>query len=194
MANGTRISFINTQYNKPSNGAFFTRNHTAIIVDSACDNADELLIGDSDQFINPLKHWLILGSNHTFNVLKNVDLTINADITVAVNMNNITWNIFDVYNPYSKRNGELKIKKIGFYDEKNKLKIKTAESKYKERRNLTGIEFKSFIVLTQDFEETFEKYLESDRNRHINTFDRFNYRVLQHCRDFYNYRYVMYGM
>lgn len=122
--------------------------------------------------------------------MKRVDLTINVDIFVVVNVSNIKWNIYDVYNPYSRRNGELKIKQIAVYDKENRLQIQTAHSKYKERRNLTGIEFKSVIVLTQNFEGTLESYLESDKNKHINTFDRFNYRVLQHCKDFYNYRCV----
>lgn len=68
-----------------------------------------------------------------------MNLNINSEVTVAL-LKNDTWTVFDVYNQAVKHDGILFINK--------RLIMEDAKSKYIRRRNMTGVLFKTFIVVS----------------------------------------------
>lgn len=68
-----------------------------------------------------------------------MDLNINSEVTVAL-LKNDTWNIFEVYNQAAKHEGILSISK--------RLHMQDRNSKYIRRKNMTGVNFKTFIVVS----------------------------------------------
>lgn len=58
-----------------------------------------------------------------------------------------SFTIFDVYNPAFKHGGQLRIEVAGFYDEFQGYRILSHESKYWKRKNMTGVSFKSAVVV-----------------------------------------------
>lgn len=82
-------------------------------------------------------------------LFKNVTININADINVAVLNKSISekYTIFDVYNPAASHGGNIYFIKIGYYDQKVSFNIENHKEKYFRRRNLTGVTFKSMIVV-----------------------------------------------
>lgn len=85
-----------------------------------------------------------------------MNLNVNSDLTVAyLNMATATkplkYTIYDVYNPAFERGGQLRSTEVGFYNEQNKLLWINFGNKFFDRKNLTGIEFKSVIVVCSSY-------------------------------------------
>lgn len=74
-----------------------------------------------------------------FKLLKNVNINVNADITVALRKDE-GWKMFEVYNQAARHGGKLIIRD---YSHRGVL----SQSKYIRRRNMTGVVFKSLIVV-----------------------------------------------
>lgn len=92
-----------------------------------------------------------MGSNNSIlEVFKSVDLKINADVTVVISEGTVNYTkggIYDVYNPYFSQGGTLRVNRIGSYDETEGYHTKVDDGKYLSRKNLTGVSFKSLIVV-----------------------------------------------
>lgn len=89
---------------------------------------------------------IVSNSLNIFKKFKNVILNINADIHVAIRNNN-NWTIFDVYNPASEHGGVLKYSRMGYYKTGQGYNARTREAKYWARKNMTGITFKTMVVV-----------------------------------------------
>lgn len=93
-------------------------------------------------------HWLIVASSiNVTEKFNNVVLNINADIHLAVPSTPLNWTIIDIYNPASKHGGVLNCTEIGLYNEKEGYKFRNYEAIYWARKNMTGITFKSLVVV-----------------------------------------------
>nr|XP_008196050.2 PREDICTED: glutamate receptor ionotropic, delta-2-like isoform X2 [Tribolium castaneum] len=163
--------------------------HTGIILDGDCPSAEKFLINCGRSYLFDVKHhWLIVASSEKIREkFNNVILNINADINVIIPEKPSNWSIIDVYNPASQHGGVLNFTRVGFYNKHDGYKIKYTGVKYWNRKNLTGVTFKSMVVLPVPFEGTLQHYLDSDDNRDVNTFNRFHSRLISFCRDYYNF-------
>lgn len=74
-------------------------------------------------------------------------LNVNADIHLTFPQKNSNWTVLDIYNPASQHGGTLNFTQIGFYNRNVGYKIKYCGSKYWNRKNLTGVTFKSMVVV-----------------------------------------------
>lgn len=80
---------------------------------------------------------------------KDVNLNINSDVTMAIETFELFWLLFDVYNQALRHNGQLKYKAIGNYSEDIGFLVDLQDNKYLRRRNMTGVSFKSAIVVNR---------------------------------------------
>jgi hypothetical protein len=75
-------------------------------------------------------------------------LSINADIQIAVkNSTTQNWTITDIYNPASEYGGSLSFTKIGDYSEGRGYNARKKEATYWTRKNMTGVTFKTMVVV-----------------------------------------------
>ncbi|XP_044265375.1 uncharacterized protein LOC123011804 [Tribolium madens] len=163
--------------------------HTGIILYGDCASTEKFITNCGQSYLFDVKHhWLIIASSKNIRAkFDNVILNINADIKVVIPEKTSNWSVIDVYNPASKHGGALNFTKIGIYNKHDGYKIKYTGVKYWNRKNLTGVTFKSMVVLPVPFKGTLQNYLDSDDNRDVNTFNRFHSRLISFCKDYYNF-------
>nr|XP_023026668.1 uncharacterized protein LOC111514645 [Leptinotarsa decemlineata] len=123
-------------------------------------------------------HWLIMSLSrdisHIFEPLK---LSINSDVHLVIPNEKENFSIFDVYNPASEHGGIVKVIFLGMYNKAVGYMAKYSGNKYWERRNMTGVNFKSAIVIP-NLTMPLETYLASDEDRQINSMHRFQMMAL----------------
>ncbi|XP_060526921.1 ionotropic receptor 75a-like isoform X2 [Cylas formicarius] len=164
-----------------------------VVLDGDCRSSRSLLLKCKRyKCFDSTHYWFILRtSNNYADLLRNVYLNIDCDVKVAYpkESNNFPrgYVIDDVYNPASDRGGELKTRAVGSFDTSHGYHVTELGNKYFVRRNLTGVTFKTVIVLPEAFKGTLEDYLLSDRDIQINTFNRFHSRLLHYCSDYHNF-------
>ncbi|KAK9883985.1 hypothetical protein WA026_004921 [Henosepilachna vigintioctopunctata] len=134
--------------------------------------------------------WLILTTSVSSgeNLLKDLNIDINSDIHLAVQDQSNSYNreIYDAYNPSRNHGGDVIIKKIGKFSTKRGYILEKQSDKYWRRKNMTGLTFKSAVVIPQQ-NEILSLYLESEEHREINSMHRFQSSTIMHCRDYYNF-------
>ncbi|XP_031349377.1 glutamate [NMDA] receptor subunit 1-like [Photinus pyralis] len=163
-----------------------------VILDGDCPNIEPFLAESANlKFIFDIYHWLIFSSNYEMiNTFENVNLFINADVSVVVPNNTgklLNWTIMDVYNPARSRGGDLKVTNAGFYNEEDGLNIQLVWNRYYQRQNMTGTVFKAGMVIPYHTTMSLDDYLRNHSDRNNNTFSRFNVVAVQLCQDFYNF-------
>lgn len=100
------------------------------------------------KFFYETYHWLVVSTNESTRTLfERVKLNINSDVHLAVIGDGENITIHDVYNPASEHGGELKISYLGYYNDVDGYNAKIKENKYWKRRNVTGVTFKSAVVV-----------------------------------------------
>lgn len=76
-------------------------------------------------------------------------MNVDSDVKVAYpRENNDTYTIDDVYNQAFEKNGDLKSFTVGSYTKKKGYQVNEAVNRYVVRRNLTGIQFDTLIVVS----------------------------------------------
>lgn len=101
-------------------------------------------------------HWLIfnLQVNEIDSFFSNAPLNINSDVHLTLyNSAEKLTDIFDVYNGAYNHKGVLIVTKAGFYTKGKGYDVSKIENKYWKRRNMTGITFKSAIVVSVHMRE-----------------------------------------
>lgn len=78
-------------------------------------------------------------NNDVFNVLGKMNFNVNVELTIALRKN-VFWKMFEVYNQAAKHGGRLIVRHLGQSFQYN-------DSKYIRRKNMTGVIFKSLIVV-----------------------------------------------
>lgn len=80
-------------------------------------------------------------------LLESAYLNINADVHIAIPYNQTLWSIYDAYNPASHHGGKLKVQLIGNYSKVLGYNAPQFGSKYWRRRDMTGVKFRSAVVV-----------------------------------------------
>lgn len=83
-------------------------------------------------------------------IFDKVNLNVDSNIKVVYpqkNGNNLTYLIDDVYNPAYGKGGKLKSSTIGIYTNLDGYQTNERLNKYFLRKNLTGVQFNSVIVV-----------------------------------------------
>ncbi|XP_055325553.1 uncharacterized protein LOC129579470 [Sitodiplosis mosellana] len=106
------------------------------------------------------------------------------------------WNIYDLYdvwNPGKLYGGILNVSHMGTYSaDEQFLNISFKETTIIRRLNVHGIKVRAMVVVTNPFNESFEQYLDHTYNPHLDSMNRFNYRLLSYVREMFNFRWVVY--
>ncbi|RZC36160.1 Lig chan domain containing protein, partial [Asbolus verrucosus] len=162
----------------------------AIIVDEICLPFLTEFVLDKTYFYETY-HWLILttpsNEDNTINFLKNASLNINCDVNMALFDNESdNWTIFDIYNPASNHEGQFTMKKLGHYNFKDGFRAKMTNNKYWVRKNMTGVRFKSAVVIP-DPRINLQEYLTSEENRQSNSMHRFQSVAIRYCKEMFNF-------
>lgn len=91
--------------------------------------------------------------------MANVTLNINADVQIAnrVKKKKATndddflwiWQITDIYNPAANHGGRISYSMLGDFNERRQFNFQMGggTSKYWTRRNMTGVTFRTMIVV-----------------------------------------------
>ncbi|CAH1364653.1 unnamed protein product [Tenebrio molitor] len=190
MSKTRPVSILNI--NRKGGHESIKSNHQQIgvVVDGDCSSSEQFLITSGHlKLFDEKHHWLITSLSSTVvNKFEKVALSINADIQIAVkNSTTQNWTITDIYNPASEYGGSLSFTKIGDYSEGRGYNARKKEATYWTRKNMTGVTFKTMVVLLAPFEGTLDEYLHNEDNRNVNTFNRFQHKLLCFCRDYYNF-------
>lgn len=75
-------------------------------------------------------------------------MNVDSDVKVAYpSENNDTYTIDDVYNQAFEKGGDLKSFTVGLYTREKGYQVNEGVNRYVVRRNLTGIQFDTLIVV-----------------------------------------------
>ncbi|KAF7266733.1 hypothetical protein GWI33_019954 [Rhynchophorus ferrugineus] len=166
-----------------------------VVLDGDCKGASHVLYQCGlDKNFDLKYHWLIFTSHSNYSVLFN-GVNINIDVNIRVAYPALAslgidaeFIIDDVYNPAFNRGGTLIKEVVGQYDG-SKYQVKQQTNKFWDRRNLTGITFRTMTVFHEgNWNGTPEEYLESNEHKEKNTYSRFHGRLMSYCTKHYGYR------
>ncbi|XP_066142429.1 ionotropic receptor 75a-like [Euwallacea fornicatus] len=162
-----------------------------IVLDGDCKEAKTFVLKAGNHKVFDSKHfWLVLhNSTDPQQLFKYVNLNIESEIKVAhpIPRESKNFSIYDVYNPAYGRGGELRASKVGFFDYVERYVEYDMGNKYEKRRDLSGVQFRTGVVLPEPFACSVEEYLKNDRDIQINTFNRYHSRLMSYCEQYYNF-------
>lgn len=159
-----------------------------IICDLTCKEIKGFLsIASELNFFNSSYSWLMMSNNYndSIGMLSGQNINLESEITLAV-QNNLTFDLFDVFNPSFKYGGELIVTPKGTYT--NQFKIMLNENKLQQRSDLKGIKINAGVVATgMKKGQTLVEYLESDENPLIDAQHRHHYRLFKVLAEKHNF-------
>lgn len=166
--------------------------NVGLTIDLDCENSVEFLNNLSNILDYPFKFifkWVFIGKtlNNSLNYISTLNINIDAEITFA-EMKNKSYNLYEIYNTGKKHNGQLIVDYSGYWNNIDKFKLNQKPYKYTRRSNLTGIVLKCMIVVRNQGKQSLNNYLLSTDNTHLDSMHRYNYVLLLHLQDIYNYR------
>ncbi|KAL1513567.1 hypothetical protein ABEB36_002964 [Hypothenemus hampei] len=184
------IAFLNILRNLVDN-----YKRLGVLLDGDCPDAKILLKRCHKYKVFDTKHfWLVFHNSSNYEYLfESANLHVDSDVKIVYPSEDTASNfeenylIDDVYNPGYDKGGRLITKKIGFYDTFQGYRVNESENKYFSRKNLSGINFLSLIVLSEPYEKPLKSYLKKDRNIEVDTLNRFHARLLEYCRSYHNF-------
>ncbi|XP_011502678.1 PREDICTED: glutamate receptor-like [Ceratosolen solmsi marchali] len=152
-------------------------------------------IGDRLPF-NESYFWLLKMADRSneqlpLDLLDQLPLSINAEVTVAIRgrgRDSRRYDLYDVYNPSYRHGGSLNITKMGYWDPRGGLRNQLTQYKYKRRGDLRGMNL-NFSIVVDFLPNTVDlmTYLTTPINKHLDTMHRYNYALTQQLRDYYNF-------
>lgn len=138
----------------------------AVIFDVNCNGTKEVFAECSRlNYFNASYNWLMLTDDFesSLSILKPQNINLDAEITLAVNEEGDEVELFDVYNPNSRTNGELVVQPKGSWNESSGIEISLKGTKFERRSNLNGVTLLTGIIAGVHENQTFEQYMESER-------------------------------
>lgn len=84
--------------------------------------------------------WLLVTDQRHATPLESLPLSVNTELTLAVNNDkNDTYELWDVYNPSHRHGGKLNVTRMGTWEPVNGLTNELTLYKYKRRGDLQGM-------------------------------------------------------
>lgn len=110
-------------------------------------------------------NWLLLSDNYesSTELLQVQNINLDAEITLVVMKDDENAaDLFDVYNPSYRSNGNVVVTAKGSYNENNGLNITMSGSKFDRRSNLDAIVIHTGVVASKvEKNRTLQQYMES---------------------------------
>ncbi|XP_077293110.1 ionotropic receptor 64a [Arctopsyche grandis] len=151
-------------------------------------------IFDYPSIFNFTHKWLLLQSdfsNDTINFLARLNINIDAEITYVDLSNDRSYKLYDVYHTGRYHHGRFIIEHLGCWDVNGGFNLLPRKYKYVQRSNMTGVVLKCMIVVRNHVKYRFTKFVSNPIDPHIDSFSRFNFALLLHLKDIYNFSFYM---
>ncbi|XP_057323934.1 ionotropic receptor 75a-like [Microplitis mediator] len=178
-----------------------------IVLDLDCQRSQIIFDQFSEQNLrhNESYFWLMPTSKEKIpDYFHKLPLNIANEMTLAVrknnylhnsnndtNNNNISYILYDVYNPSYRHGGKLNVTYMGHWSlndrDKGTLTISLTQYKYKRRGNLYGLVLNASIVVDHPPVPDYNTYIHNPINPHLDTMHRYNYALTLQLRDYYNF-------
>lgn len=192
-----KTEFINLSYLKiPSakkiedNKTFaFNQPKVGVIFDTTCNETSDLFEQFSSlKVFNGSFSWLMFAESFeaTLKMLSSQYINLDADITLAVAISDRSFELFDVYNPNSRTNGQLVVNPIGQWTQENGYNVTKIGTKFERRSNLNGAVYRA-VVIAHPTNTTLIPYLEKN-DKVVDAAHRFNYNLFKILQAKYNFR------
>ncbi|KAJ8670415.1 hypothetical protein QAD02_001674 [Eretmocerus hayati] len=163
-----------------------------VILDLDCDRSEKVLqhITGLKSPFNESYHWMMRATSEKMpvEIFESLPLSVNTEITVAMQNLNLSYSLYDVYNPSYRHGGKLNITFMGYWNINEGLTISMTQYKYLRRANLNGLLLNFSIVIDHPPESVdMDTYLTTPIDKHLDTMHRFNYIMIMQLKDYYNF-------
>lgn len=141
-----------------------TYHKQGVIIDLTCEQTGKVFsLFSRSNFFNASYFWLMVSPDleTSTELLRSQNINLDAEITLALINDMETAQLFDIYNPNSRTNGQLVVQPKGSWKESTGFIVSLNEPKYDRRSNLNGIVIHAGIVVAHRGNQTLLKYLES---------------------------------
>ncbi|XP_036336121.1 uncharacterized protein LOC118746373 [Rhagoletis pomonella] len=105
------------------------------------------------------------------------------------------YQLYDVWSPGQQYGGQLNISEIGYFALDDGLQIALwyrRSTTITRRMDMKMARIRCLIVVTnKNFTDTLEHYLTTRYDTHLDSMNRFNFALLSHVRDLYNFSFVL---
>ncbi|XP_031777890.1 ionotropic receptor 75a isoform X2 [Nasonia vitripennis] len=139
-----------------------------------------------------LHHWLVLGCSldTVVNLLDDSAFGPSTDFVIAVpsTLVNYSYEMYDIYNPWKSRGGQLSITRIGMWTKTYRLQFSSSGSKFRRRTNLRGMNLRASFFGSQ-YRHTnvpLEAYLQEFTGESKDGLSKFGYTILVHLSEMFN--------
>ncbi|KAK0177987.1 hypothetical protein PV328_001976 [Microctonus aethiopoides] len=185
-----RLTYVNIQPGL-SMGKILKVNYykLGIVLDLDCPHS-EIIFDQQHLRHNESYFWLMPMSKFTKipNYFNQLPLNIATEMTLALlNNNNVSYTLYDIYNPSYRHGGKLNVTYMGHWSVKDGIKIELTQYKYKRRGNLHGLVLNASIVIDHPPVPDYITYIHNPINPHLDTMHRYNYALTLQLRDYYNF-------
>lgn len=167
----------------------FNQPKVGVIFDMTCNKTSDLFEQfSSSKVLNGSFSWLMFAESFLTSVkmLSSQYINLDADITLAVATSDRSFELFDVYNPNSRTNGQLAVNPIGQWTQKNGYNVTKNGTKFERRSNLNGAVYRA-VVIAHPANTTLIPYLEKN-DKVVDAAHRFNYNLFKILQARYNFR------
>jgi len=123
-----------------------------VIIDLNCENIPIILSEISNRWMfNCSYFWLMFDNDvtHSFNILQNENINVDAEITLAINTSEIffDYHLYDVYNTNFLRGSKLNVTTLGNWNLKNGFNLSMTQNKIARRANWNGILLRGVLTV-----------------------------------------------
>lgn len=168
----------------------FNQPKVGVIFDTTCNKTGDLFEKFSAlKFFNASYSWLMFADNFEIStkMLRSQNINLDAEITLAVNKNETSLDLFEVYNPNPRTNGKLVVDPIGQWTPKSGYNVTLKETKYQRRSNLNGVVFRAAII-AHPTNESLVQYMERE-DKVFDVIHRYQYGLFKILQEKHNFRY-----
>ncbi|KAF5279527.1 hypothetical protein FQR65_LT03349 [Abscondita terminalis] len=173
-------------------------NNLAYVIDISCTNATDLL-NESKKLNRFQSHykWIIFDSQGTTlrdstfinKALNNVQFRIDSEVSILItDSNRSKVLIYDIYSVQTIGYKKLAMVEIGFWTLSSKLNLTYQESKYVQRKNLTGSFLKIGTVRSQTSNDSLDTEYRNRAKKNSDNLNKLNYMFFIHFQEIHNFR------
>ncbi|XP_050297258.1 glutamate receptor ionotropic, delta-2-like [Anthonomus grandis grandis] len=188
------LSIHNVNKPAPLDQFLIRHGRIGIVLDENCHNLTQLMTWFGRHRLFDIKYyWLIISSKSTNvkDIFSQTEHNLDSNIYVATNAIQKDFDLFEFYNPASKKGGQSILNRIGVF--RNDTGIEMFEdklmNKFWHRRDLKGVQFKTTVVFHEPYYGTPEEYFQNLSHKEVNTYNRFFARLMLTCQKHYQFSY-----
>nr|AXY83449.1 putative ionotropic receptor 12 [Conopomorpha sinensis] len=169
---------------------------TGVVVSASCRRlADVLQIASTELMLDTSHHWLIINDEEDEEIIMNIfddlDIKIDAEITVAEYINSTSYVLKDIYNFGKESGGKVQVEKLASWSNKEGLIVTTDKYKYLRRFNYLDHPLKVLLFVKEQSIQNFDMVWMDDvqYNGNIPHSSKVSFYVLKTIAEVHNIKY-----